>query len=234
MIMSLFGGIGKALGGGGIFGSLMNIASMMFPPLAIANSLANLVTQAVGGALKNAADILMKESGMPKFLADGIKDMADNVTGQQQSESSPDVDAYAKQEAGDSVQKFQDELTNQMVESARKHMEETEDSKDSASGSGTGRSKGKQGASSWLAAMAKAMGEVLGKQASKMVGLSHDISAKMNAGGSKEAQQKAAQQGSAMQSELQGVSQMFAMLQSAFNNTLKSLGEGLTQMARKG
>jgi hypothetical protein len=37
-----------------------------------------------------------------------------------------------------------------------------------------------------------------------------------------------------MQSELQGVSQMFAMLQSAFNNAIKSLGEGLTQMARKG
>ncbi len=226
------GALNSVFGSGGIFGMVMNIASMMFPPLAILNSLSNLVVQAVGNALKGAVDTLVKESGMPKFLGNSIKEMADQVIGRQQNESSPEVDCYTRQKAGESVDKLQEELTTQIVESARKHMEETEDSKESAAGSG--RSSGKKGANSWLAAMAKAMGEVLGKQASKMVGLSHDISAKMNADGGKEAQQKAAQQASALQSELQGVSQMFAMLQSAFNNAIKSLGEGLTQMARKG
>ncbi len=224
------GALGSVFGGGGL-GAILNIASMIFPPLAIANSLSNLLTTAIGAAVKGAVDVLSKESGMPKFLADGIKQMVDGVTGQQQKESSPEVDQYTSDKYGDSMQKFTDDMTKQMVESARKHMEQNEEAN---SDSGSSKSGGKKGATSWLAAMAKAMGDVLGKQASKMVGLSNDISKAMNAGGSKEAQQKAAQQATAMQSELQGVSQMFNLLQSAFSNAIKSIGEGLTQMGRKG
>ena len=39
---------------------------------------------------------------------------------------------------------------------------------------------------------------------------------------------------SAAQAEFQAEGQMFSMLQNSFSNAIKSIGEGLTTMARKG
>ena len=59
------------LGGGGI-SSILNIASMVFPPLGLATAAAQMVTQAVGQAVNQAAQQLTQTAGMPKFLQDMI------------------------------------------------------------------------------------------------------------------------------------------------------------------
>ncbi|HEV8313961.1 MAG TPA: hypothetical protein VGQ23_12905 [Burkholderiaceae bacterium] len=41
------GALNSVFGGGNILGLALNVASMAFPPLAIANSVANLLTQAI-------------------------------------------------------------------------------------------------------------------------------------------------------------------------------------------
>jgi hypothetical protein len=102
---------------------------------------------------------------------------------------------------------------------------------------------GVDGASSWLEAIAKAMGGTLGDKAAKMVKLSKEMARlskdadtmKNNSDGSKtDAQEKNARDFTMTQTQLQAVSQEFSMLQSSFANAIKSIGEGLAQMGRKG
>jgi hypothetical protein len=50
----------------------------------------------------------------------------------------------------------------------------------------------------------------------------------------KDAYAKNSAEVSAAQAELQAEGQMFSMLQNAFSNVIKSIGEGMTTMARKG
>lgn len=84
------------------------------------------------------------------------------------------------------------------------------------------------GSKSWLVAIAKAMGEAMGNQAAKLVGLANDLSAA--AGDDSKA---GAQKFSALSSEFQAQSQMFNIMSNTINTSLKSLGEGMTSVARK-
>jgi hypothetical protein len=108
----------------------------------------------------------------------------------------------------------------------------------------------KAGAGSWMQAMAKAMGGAMGEKAGKMVELSNKVSqlnkevADMktkaaNAGGKPDPSAEAKQSEQAAlamqtQTELQGVGQELSMMQNAFSNAIKSIGEALSQIARKG
>lgn len=92
----------------------------------------------------------------------------------------------------------------------------------------TSSTEGGSSEGSWLLAIASAMGEAMGKEAGKMVKLANDM---RNAGGGSD--QEKAQAFSQMQAEFQATSQMFSMLQNAFSTALKSIGEGLSSMARK-
>ena len=108
----------------------------------------------------------------------------------------------------------------QIVDSVRNQMAES-------TGEG-GRGCGKAGAKSWLQAIAQAMGEAMGDKAAKMVELSGKL--KEAAGGNGE---DAAKEMQAVNAEFQAVSQEFKLLTDAFNTALKSLGEGMSSMARK-
>lgn len=224
------GALGSVLGGGNILGSLLNIASMVFPALAIATSLANMVTQAVGAALKGAVDQLVKEGGMPKFLGDMIKQMADQTTAGLNQPSDPQADAATQNQFGDSAKGLMDDLMKAIVENAKQIM--AQDKGDGKSSRSNGKGGGKP-AASWLEAIAKAMGEAAGNKAAKMVELSNKLKELSSAGGSEKDQQAAAKEMNAVNAQFQAVSQEFNMLQSAFSTAIKSLGEGLAQMARK-
>jgi hypothetical protein len=241
--------LNSIFGGGNILGLLTSVASMFFPPLAIANSLANLLTQAIGQAMTQAINTLVQESGMPKFLGEMIKDMVSQVLGGQTKPSSPEVDQAVGGDQGvqDWMSKFITDLTNQIVESARKFME-TSEGKDTKGG-------GKKATTgSWLEAIAKAMGEIAGDKAAKMVELSQKM-ADLNGTGKElqaagealdpekdkaasqtntEKQQQNAREFSQTQSLFQAASQEFSILQNTFANAIKSIGEGLTAMGRKG
>jgi hypothetical protein len=105
-------------------------------------------------------------------------------------------------------------------------------------------------AKSWLEALAAVLGSTLGEKAGKMVKLSNHMSAISSAGvalkeGAKglegDAAKKAevdqaanASEFTKAQTEMQAVSQEMSLLQNVFSNTIKSIGEALSQMARKG
>ncbi len=237
------GGIGSIVGEivGGIFGGPLGAE--------IGKALGKMIEGAAGDAVKDAASQLSKESGMPKFLADQIKQAVDEaLAGNQQGGAQgaghghhghggaqDAAQGIAQDQFGGAIQDFKNDLTKQIVENTRKYMESAQESADCANGNkGTGKSGGKGGKASWLEAISRAMGEVLGDKSAKMVELSNKIKEVAGAGGDEKAQQASAKEMSALQSEMQGTSQMLSMLQAAFNNAIKSIGEGLTQMGRKG
>ena len=99
---------------------------------------------------------------------------------------------------------------------------------DGAGGSDSG------GGMSWLEAIAASMGEAAGKKAAKMVELSNKLnSMKPAAEGDTAGQQQQALEMNKINSQFQAVSQEFNMLQTAFSNAIKSIGEGLVKMAGK-
>lgn len=225
--------ISSIFGGGNILGLLTSVASMFFPPLAIATSLSNVLTQAVGQAFSQAINTLVAQSGMPKFLGDMIKNMASEVLGGLMKPSSPEVDQAVGGDKGvqDWASKFIEDLSSQIVESARQAL----DAKQAKEGKG-GK---KASVGSWLEAIALAMGEIAGDKAAKMVELSQKM-ADLNADGKgidkkdTKAQQDNARAFSETQSLFQAASQEFSILQNTFANAIKSIGEGLTAMGRKG
>lgn len=235
------GALDSVFGKGGILGAAFNIASTFFPPLAIANSLSNLLVEAVGSAVKTAVDTLMNESGMPKFIRDIVNDVVDQVLPGQRKETDPAVDSFIG--SNDNVKNWMDnfvsDLSNQIVENTRKALGQE------------GEAEGKKhSAGSWLQAIALAMGEVMGDKAAKLVELSHTMSdlngtgkgitedIKNADGETKEdlraEQAQNARDFSETQAMFQATSQEFNMLSNTFSNAIKAIGEGLTTMGRKG
>ena len=123
----------------------------------------------------------------------------------------------------DDQQKSINDFAKQIIDSVRKQL--TEKLSEGAEGSG---GKGKKSAGSWLQAIAKAMGEAMGNRASKMVELSNKM-----ADASKKEGQEGAKEMQSISTQFQAVSQEFNQLSTAFSTAIKSLGEGVTTMARK-
>lgn len=125
---------------------------------------------------------------------------------------------------------------------------------DGANGGGTKKVAGKATAKSWLMAIAEALGGALGLKAEQMLQSTNKIAALTDVGkdlqaqyttalGSKDETLEKKIQGDQAQnahdftletSRLQGSTQEFNMLQNAMSNTIKTLGESLSQLARKG
>lgn len=250
------GALKSVFGGGNIFGALLSVASVFFPPLAIAGSLSNLLTTAIGEAVKMAASQLVKQFAMPKFLEGIIGQVVDAVVSKLtgQNKTDPEVDNFVGNDEGvrDTMQNFTKELTDKIIESTRKQLDKESEEK---SGSAKGGKGGKTAisAGSWLQAIAIAMGEIAGDKAAQMVELSKkmsdlngtgkELTGQLEATGKKDTkaqqeisakQQDNAREFSVVQAQFQATSQEFSILQNTFSNALKSIGEGLTTMGRKG
>lgn len=225
------GALNSVFGGGNIFGSLLSLASLAFPPLALASSMSNLLSQAIGRAVMQAVNTLIQESGMPRFLGNAIGSLVQQVIGGQQQSTDPAADAFVQSQDGvqNWMQKFIEDMSSRIVESARKSV--AREASSSASG--------KASSGSWLQAIAEAMGEIMGDKASDMVGLSKQMSDLTSASkgigkDDTKAQQENAKEFSIVQAKFQATSQEFSMLSNTFANAVKSIGEGLTAMGRKG
>lgn len=248
------GALKSVFGGGNILGSLLSVASVFFPPLAIAGSLSNLLTSAIGEAVKMAASQLVKQFAMPKFLETMIGQLVESVVSKLTGENKtdPDVDHYVSNDQGvkDTMANFTKELTNRIIESTRKQLDKESEEKSGGKG---GKGKTTISAGSWLQAIAIAMGEIAGDKAAQMVELSKkmadlngtgkELTNQLQATGKKDTkgqadiqskQQDNAREFSVVQAQFQATSQEFSILQNTFSNALKSIGEGLTTMGRKG
>jgi hypothetical protein len=146
------GALNSVFGGGNILGMVMNIASMAFPALQLANSMFNMLSQAVGSAITSAVDQLVQQ-GMPKFIGNAIKDLVGEVLGNNQKPSNPQVDQAMQDRFGDQMETFIDNLTRSIVDDVNQQREE------SSGGSGKG---------GWLVALAKAFGRIADKAAREL------------------------------------------------------------------
>lgn len=225
------GALKSIFGGGNIFGALLSLASMAFPPLAIAGSLSNLLTQAIGAAVKQAATMLAQEFGMPKFLLPVINQLVDGVVGNQVA-SNP-TDAATDQFVADNSKSQLDAMQNDM---ARQIVDQTAARVRSSTSGKSGAKTTTASAGSWLEAIAIALGTAQGEKAAKMVQLADELSAlsaKQTTGSTDEKTQNA-QEFSIKSQQLQAVGQEYGLLASATTNVIKSIGEALSQAARKG
>ncbi|WP_124543882.1 hypothetical protein [Piscinibacter terrae] len=199
------GALNSVFGGGNIFGALLSVASIAFPPLALAGGLSNLLTTAIGEAVKMAATTLAQEFGMPKFLTSLIGQVVDSVVGQLTKQSDPAVDSHLKETAGSAVDDFKNDLSKSIVDNAVQNIKSTK----------------KKGSGSWLEALAEALGKALDAQAAKVQQLSSEIT-----------DQNAKDKPSTM-TELQTASQRLSFMMNSADQAIKTIGEALSTAARK-
>lgn len=220
------GALNSVFGGGNVFGALLSIASIAFPPMALATSLSNMIGQAVGQALMGAVTQLV-QNGMPRFLGEAIKQMVQGILPQLTQPSDSQADEAVQSNFQSDMQDLTKDLMEAIVKNAQAIMQQ--DKGDGKSSS----SKGTKGSVSWLEAIALAMGEAAGNKAAKMVELSNKLSKLSSAGGGEKAQQAAAKEMNAVNAQFQATAQEYNMLQTAFSTAIKAIGEGLSAMARK-
>jgi DeoR/GlpR family transcriptional regulator of sugar metabolism len=221
-VSSVFGGGGS----GGILGAVGGIVGGIFGgPIGamIGQAIGNMLQQAIGDATKQAVDTLQKEHGMPKFLADEVKTKVDGIIGGLQQPVSADASKAAQQFAPH-FEEFKNDLAQSLVKMVKEQLE----GQDDGNGKGSSSTKSTKGGS-WLEALAKAMGNTLGQKAAKMVELGDKIA--QTAGGEGK---EAAKANTEATMEMQATGQMFNLMQNAFSAAIKSIGEGLSQAARKG
>jgi Type III secretion needle MxiH, YscF, SsaG, EprI, PscF, EscF len=137
--------------GGNLFSSLLNLASMMIPQLQLFKAVLNMMNSVMGPAINNAMSQLSKEAGMPKFIKDGVNDLAEKTFGGQKETSAAATEQVAGT-GGDAKAKF--------TENVKAEREESEKKSDGKSG-GNGRT-------GWLLALAKAFGKVADAAAAEL------------------------------------------------------------------
>lgn len=192
--------------GGGLVGAALNVASMAFPPLAIANAVSNVLTQVIGQAVGEAAQGLAQNFGMPKFIAQEIGELVKKVVDQMQKQTEPGCEEHVKNESGGAFDDFKSDFVKDLINNGVENMK--------------GSDK-KKGAGSWYEALAQALGQALDKQAANIEKLSGEMT-----------DANAKDKPSTM-TELQTASQRMSFMMSAADQVLKTLGEALSTMARK-
>lgn len=219
-------------GGGGLLGAIGGAVGTAFGgPIGgmIGSAVGNMLQEAIGSGVKDAVNTLQQEAGMPKFLANAVVKMVDDKINSLKNNS---VDAGTQQAAqtqfGGSVESFRKDFTQALVDAVKANL------KNDGASEQSGSSKGSSGGS-WMQAIAKAMGEVMGQKASRMVQLSQEIAQKAGgtSSGSDADKMKAAADTQKLNTEFQATGQEFNLLQTTFSTTIKTLGEGMSSIARK-
>lgn len=198
------GALGSVFGGGNIFSMVMSVASMVFPALQMANSLFNMLGQAVGGAIKGAMDQLVQQ-GMPKFIGEAVKGLVDQIIGSNQKPTEPAVDQAMQDKFGDQMQTFTDNLTQAIIQDVN----EAREGEEAKSSSGKG---------GWLVALAKAFGKIADKAAKELEQQGKNLN----------------QENPSEMIEYQAKTQEFSQMMSTFTNAIKTIGEANAQTVRKG
>jgi hypothetical protein len=215
MIMSGFLGIG---GGGGIFGALFNIASMM-TPMGWAMQAAKMLMSQVG---MNILQKLGEAIGLPQPMIDGIKAGFAAATGQpelaaenikemigglaEKTNTSPTEQGRMERE----LSKTTDDFIQKQADAFKKGQK---DGESAAERNGRGKS--------WLQKIADAMAKVMDSKIEQMD--------KMALALDKQGDKKSIK----ASTDLQVAGQEFSYIMQTTSTVIKTIGEGLTGMARK-
>jgi len=193
----------------GAASSLAPLAMPFFPQAQIAMAGVSLLNQAVGGGVNQAVDLLGKEAGLPKFLQSMIKDLVGKLC---PPPANNECECHVRDRCGNDFSDIAKDIGRSIADLVKKLRGGDEEG----------------GADSWLVAIAKAMGKVAGQHAKKLADLSNKLD------GLKGNDSNNAQQSQEITNQMQGESQMLNLLQTAFSNVLKTIGESIANMARKG
>lgn len=196
----------------GAASSLAPLALPFFPQAQIAMAGISLLNQATGGGVNQAMDILGKEAGLPKFLQSMIRDCVKDVLGKLNPGGNEECCEHVRDRCGNDFRDFGNSIGRSIADIVKQLR--------------CGNEEG--GADSWLVAIAKAMGKVAGGHAKKLAELSNKLE------GLNGKDPNNAQLSQEITNQMQGESQMLNLLQTAFSNVLKTIGESTANMARKG
>lgn len=206
--------VNSVFGGGGILGAALNIGSMFFPPLAIANGLGNMLTNVIGGAVSGAIDAFQQQCGLPKFIANIAKEAISQLLPGMQQPCDPHCEQHLQDKCGDKFQDFGKSMLQDILGSNAFQNYKSECEKNG----GAGKSSG--GGKSWFVALMQALGEVQNKQAAKVQALSKEVSDLLGAGNDSKGSQQA-------QFDKMEEFKAEAKLQEVFANVTKSIGDAI-------
>lgn len=209
--------------------NMNDMADQLFSQYGVQNVL-QAVTNAAADFIKKEMAALIESMPMPQFMKDdamqqvnnignsylkdtpkGAQDGVDKVLGQSSNN---------EQSSGKKDSSGADDVMKGTMDMLRKAME---DETGSASKKGSGDGGG--GTGNWLAVLARAMGQTAGKHLKAMTELGN----KMGGLDSKENPEEFAK----IQAEFQAEAQIFKMFQEAIGTMVKSIGEGMSTVARK-
>ncbi len=198
-----------------------NIASEVmdnFGDSVFGSALSNLFNGQIGEAFKSMIDSLP----MPDFMKDIAKGVIDDVVGEAHQDGVPEeaqrmVDEGLGEMATESAQSAADEIMENIMQMAS---EETREAGGAGGGAG-----GAGGANNWFYLLAKAMGEVSGQHLQTMINKAQEMSSLT---GEDQAAELAV-----VQAEMQAAAQQFKMASESSSTVIKSIGEGMSAVARK-
>ncbi|MCF6363283.1 MAG: hypothetical protein L3J88_08055 [Gammaproteobacteria bacterium] len=190
-----------------VVGSMMSSLVSNFGGGNIAGALAN----AFMGSLGNALNSVIDNSPLPQFLKDAAKDVIGNVIGGNQQATTPEAQDAVDNEYGDMLDNISQGICKDAADKA----------------------EGKEGGN-WLVALARGLSEVQVKFLdAAMENMDTMKNNSVDETKSKKDQAEDRQEFIQAQSEYQANMQMFNMMANMTATSLKSLGEGLTAIARK-
>lgn len=232
--------------GGGLFSAIGGIVGTIFGgPIGamIGQMIGGMVDQMFSGAMNNAGVDQDTQSQAQNAYRDAYRQASGGLEPnspagsgsiRDQVDQFADATGASAADRGD-LQRIADELQQKINDFVAKG------AADAAGGQELKESKGGSKGGSWLMAIARALGTVAGDSAKRLVTLSDKV-----ADASKEKNELAddknastGEKGAAADkynqavTELQGASQEFGLLMNTISTTLKSLGEGLANVARK-
>lgn len=209
LVGGILGGGGGLLGGivSNLTGGIVNDLVDRFGLTDIAQAVTNLAGDLLQAGLNSIIDSLP----IPDFMKDLAKNLVADVIGGEQGEVPGDAQQAVNEELGGTVS----DIVNAVLDNIRESMQE--ESEETGNGQG--------GSGNWLMVLAKALGEASGKHLKNMV----ELGEKMGAMDSEENPEAFAE----TQAEFQAASQIFKMFQESISTMIKSIGEGMSTVARK-
>lgn len=171
--------------------------------------------------LKKGLSSMIEQLPLPQFQKDQaletLNQTVDQASNMVPAGAQTGVEQYANNDDKNAV----GSAINGIMEMLQSSMQE-ETSNASSSGAG---GRGGAGGGNWLAVLARALGKTAGEHLKKMV----ELGEKMGGLDSKEQASEFAK----TQAEFQAESQIFKMFQEAIGTMVKSIGEGMSSVARK-
>jgi hypothetical protein len=171
--------------------------------------------------MADTARQMVKDSGLPSGIQDKVNSFIDkwqqeNTCGGVPCECQEKCDSlHHAMNGGEGASSASgNDMENSAVQTALDQL-----------GESCNEGEGKSGKGNWLVVLASALGKQAGSNLKKMV----ELGEKMGGMDSKDKPEEFAQ----TQSEFQAESQMFKMFQEAISTMIKSIGEGLSSVARK-